>query len=89
MDEKETSQLACIDESMVKLNATLHDKRKELMDNRTAKLWMIYMQLNDIIKEFIRADRLGMWDLYLSTLQKMLPFFAASGHNNYTKCLMS
>ena len=34
---------------------------------------------------FIRAERTGNWKLHLHASEQMLPFFAASGHNNYTK----
>jgi hypothetical protein len=34
---------------------------------------------------FIRAERLGDWNLHLISLQRMLNIFAATGHNNYAK----
>ena len=43
------------------------------------------MHLIDIVRKFIRAERLGDWHLHISTLQEMLPLFAACRHNNYTK----
>ena len=39
----------------------------------------------DILRRYIRAERTGNWELHLQTLSEMLPFLAASGHNNYTK----
>ena len=39
----------------------------------------------NIMKMFIKAERTGDWQLYLYCLEKMLPFFAASGHNLYLK----
>ena len=41
--------------------------------------------MNDILKQFIRSERLGNWKLHLSSLSQMLPYFAACGHNNYAK----
>ncbi len=38
-----------------------------------------------LIRKFIRADRTGNWNLHLQASMEMLPFFAAAGHNNYTK----
>lgn len=37
------------------------------------------------MKNFIQAERTGDWNLHLQTLQSMLPYFHATGHNNYTK----
>jgi hypothetical protein len=43
------------------------------------------MDMINIMKMFIKAERTGDWQLYLYSLEKMLPFFAASGHNLYLK----
>ena len=59
--------------------------KKILETSRTAKLWLQYMHLNDLLKKFIRAERTGNWQLHLKTLESMLPYLAASGHNLYTK----
>ena len=45
------------------------------------------MDMIDILRKFIRAERAGNWDLYLQTLSEMLPFLAASGHN-YAKSVL-
>ena len=49
------------------------------------KLWIQYMKMVDILRSVIRAQRTGNFTLYIKALQNMLPFFASSGHNNYTK----
>ena len=41
-----------------------------------------------IIRKFVYSELLGDWNLHLQTLQEMLPYLAASGHNNYTKSLV-
>ena len=43
------------------------------------------MHLNDLLKKFIRAERTENWQLHLKTLESMLPYLAASGHDLYTK----
>ena len=63
----------------------MHAYCQELSKGRTAKLWIQYMDMVELLRQFIRAERTGNWQLHLSTLQKMLPFFAASGHNLYAK----
>ena len=35
----------------------------------------------------LNSERLGDWEQYLISLKMMLPYFAASGHRAYTKCL--
>lgn len=39
----------------------------------------------DILWSALRGQRTSQPTLYFRALQRMLPFFAASGHNNYTK----
>lgn len=36
-----------------------------------------------LVKQFIEAERTGSWQLHLSTIAKMMPFFHATGHFNY------
>ena len=39
----------------------------------------------DLLRKFIKADRLGDWDLHFQSLYEMLPFFAASGVHSQLK----
>ena len=43
------------------------------------------MEYIDIIKQYIRAERMANWKLHLSTVRKMLNLFAATGHIHYAK----
>ena len=52
---------------------------------RTARLWLQYIEMVDILKQFLQAERLGNWELHLKSLSEMLPYLAAGGHNLYTK----
>ena len=47
----------------------------------TAKLWLEYMEMVNIMRAFIRSERTGDLSLHLRTLQDMLPYLAASCHN--------
>ena len=49
-------------------NALSEKKKKTVINNRTAALWLEYMHLLDIVCKFIRAERLGDWRLHVSTL---------------------
>ncbi|KAK6172757.1 hypothetical protein SNE40_016353 [Patella caerulea] len=51
----------------------------------TARLWVQYMEMISLLRQFIKAERTGKWTLHLQTLHQMLPYFAAAGHNSYTK----
>ena len=69
--------------------AALYSSKKDsIQSSRTAKLWQQYMDMITILRNFITAERLGDWILYLETLKQMLPYLAASGHNLYTKSVV-
>ena len=70
-----------------KLEKAFSKKIESLKNNRTSTLWIQYMTTVQIVCRFLRSERLGNWDVHLSTLHEMLPYFAACGHNNYTKSI--
>lgn len=73
------------DPQLKQLENFLKQRRQDLLTQRTAKLWFQYLDMVGILLKFIRAERLGLWDLHLQSAVEMLPFLAASGHNLYVK----
>uniref|UniRef100_K1PS75 Uncharacterized protein n=1 Tax=Magallana gigas TaxID=29159 RepID=K1PS75_MAGGI len=67
------------------LEKRIRDKTKKIKQSRTAKLWLLFSEMVAILKRFLVAERTGDWQLHLSTLQEMLPYYAAAGHNLYAK----
>ena len=61
------------------------EHRELLKEDRTALLWLQYMDMVDILRLFIKAERTSNWKLHLRALSEMLPYLAAAGHNLYTK----
>ena len=54
-------------------------------DSKTSQLWLMYVNMVDIMCTFIKAERTGNFLLHQNSIKDMLPYFAASGHYNYTK----
>ena len=75
----------CQDNIMIKIDNALQTKKELLKSSRTAAMWFQYMDMIDILRKHIRAERTGNWELHLQAVSEMLPYLAASGHNNYTK----
>ena len=48
----------------------------------TAKLWLEYMEMVNIVRAFIKSERTGCWSHHLRTLQDMLPYLAAYGQKS-------
>ena len=57
-----------------KLWHELDNTKLSLADCRTAQLWLLYLEMVDILKKFISAERTESWESHLSTLYEMLPF---------------
>ncbi|KAG5880068.1 hypothetical protein JTB14_034699 [Gonioctena quinquepunctata] len=62
--------------------------QKEQLKTRgpTAKLWVQYIEMVNLVKLFILAETSGHWELHLEIVWRMLPYFHASGHFHYSKC---
>lgn len=75
----------CTNELLKSLSQHFIEIKEQLVNHRTAKLWIQYMDMVDLLRDFIRSERTGNWKLHLATVRKMIPYFAAAGHNNYTK----
>lgn len=73
--------------ALEKLQTLLHSWRDTLMPYMTARLWMQYQKMVQILRALIRSVCIGNWSLYEQSLWDMLPYLAAAGHNNYTKSL--
>jgi hypothetical protein len=54
--------------------------------SKITKMWVeCFIKPFFIIMHFVGAERKGDWPLHLSTVEKMLPYFFASGHTNYAR----
>lgn len=49
--------------------------------------WSSYLDMMQLFLLFLRATREGNWDLHLSTVQEMIPWFFSYGRINYSRYL--
>lgn len=68
-------------EVLLKVAEKLESKRVSVHNQRTATMWIQYMNMVDTLRTFIKAERTGNWNLHLQTVREMLLYFAAAGHN--------
>ena len=79
------TQEVCCSKNINAINEKLEARKCSLESCRTAALLFEYMKMQDIVRCFIKVERTGNWKLHLQALYEMLPYFAAAGHNLYTK----
>lgn len=60
---------------------------RESEKNVNIRLWLTYFESVWILLMFTRSVRDGIWSLYLSCLNKMLPLMARYDHLNYLKSM--
>ena len=84
MNGKEMESHTQID-AVKQMENILLDRKESLSSSRLAKTWLQYMEMVDILKKYLKAERLGDWQLHLQATAEMLPYFAATGHNHYLK----
>jgi len=70
---------------LTRIKDLLQEQRDLMKDNCTALLWLQYLDMVDILRMFIKAERTGNWRLHLQALSEMLSSLAAAGHNLYAK----
>ena len=85
MNKKKSAEEVSGADVLTRIEDLLKEQRDLMKDNRTALLWLQYLDMVDILRMFIKAERTGNWRLHLQALSEMLPYLAAAGHNLYTK----
>ena len=85
LNEEVTLEDASNADVVRRIQTRMMEFQDTLQNNRTAKIWLQYSEMFGVLKKAIRAERTGNWVQYLQALSEMLPYFAAAGHNLYTK----
>ena len=52
------------------LHQKVNEEKQKLTTNRTAALWLQYMDIVSILQTFIRAERTGNWQQHLLAVEK-------------------
>ena len=61
------------------------DYDSENAGNPTFTFWRNYMKMVETLLDFLKAERVGNWELHLASFMDMLPFFFIYDHNNYAR----
>ena len=85
MARKKSAEEVSSTSAISKIKHLLQQQKESLRDKRTAKLWLQYMDMVDILRKSIKAERTGHWAQHLESLSEMFPYMATSGHILYTK----
>ena len=59
--------------------------RQYCAKNATYKFWSSYIDMVELLLEFLRATRTSDWEGHLQAVRKMLPWYFAYDRKNYLK----
>lgn len=70
-----------VDEPLLKrIESTLKNQFNQWKNrSETAKLWIQFWEMVQIVKDYIKAERTGDWNMHLLCVSKMIPYFHAAG----------
>jgi hypothetical protein len=71
--------------TLKKIKKMIDDTTSEHMKSKTGKVWLQYMNMVSLTRQFIKSERTGNWELHLQSIKEMLAYLAAAGHNHYLK----
>ena len=80
-----SSDVQSIRDSLVLLRDKLDDFEESLAP--TARFWSMYIDMTQILRRYIQAERSGNWQSHLNEVQKMISYIVSAGHRNYAVCL--
>ncbi|KAG1648498.1 hypothetical protein GQR58_029779 [Nymphon striatum] len=83
---KETANhLPEVKKCIADLKTFLKSFDQELKSSATFVFWRQYMDIVQILLQFISAEREGLWQLHLSSFARMLPWMAVYDHIDYLR----
>ena len=84
---KATVEEAGMSQELTRITERLDVKKQSIQASRTAKLWLQFMKIMDILRMFLKGERMDIWALHIQAMDGVLPYVAASGHNLFAKCI--
>ena len=51
------------------------------------EFWPMYVEMVLMMKQYITAERAGIWEDHLTEVTNMIPFIISARHNRYAQCL--
>ncbi|XP_071479491.1 uncharacterized protein [Diadema antillarum] len=68
-----------------KIHGLVREFDRSFSDNPNFVLWSTYMEMVEVLLDFIRSERDGNWNLHLETFEAMLPWLTVYDHTNYAR----
>jgi len=73
-----SDDLTTLNDHITSIQEKLENYKENLNENETAKLWLMYIEMVNIVCKITKAQRTGNWSLHLEAISECLPYFASS-----------
>ena len=74
---KVTVEEVCMSQELTRIIERLEVKTLSIQASRTAKLWLQFMKMMDILRMFLKGERMGIWALHIQAMYEMMPYLDA------------
>ena len=90
IEKKQSQESKDMLTEFVDMSDAMRDDFKDFKEDMCKKsetfaYWDIFVHMTALLRDLIRADREGNWNLHLHTLQQILPLFASCDRTNYLR----
>ena len=69
------------------MDAFRHYREKTGEKSQLSKFWIQYLDMVEVLFDFIMAERMSEWEDHLDATKRMIPYFAAMSRPNYARWL--
>ena len=80
-----SDDLTMLHDHIISIHEKLEHHKENLHENKTAKLWLTYIEMVNIVCKITQALRTSNWLLYLEAISGCLPYSASTGYYLYGK----
>ena len=75
---KVTVEEACMPQELMRIIERLDVKKQSIQASCAAKLWLQFMKMMDILRMFLKGERMGIRELHIQAMYEMMPYLVAS-----------
>ena len=82
---RDTFAIDAVKTSLRNIREQLHEFENSLRP--TAQYWSMNVEIVQILRRYIHAERSGCWQAHLTEVENMILYITAAEHRNYAVCL--
>ena len=75
-----SDDLTMLNANIICIQEKLEYYKENIHENKTAKPWLAFTEMVNIVCKITKVQRKSNWLLYLEPISECLPYFASMGH---------